>query len=148
MPRRGTTCTNGIMLSYTQTSACFPLLLSMRLWRISIRRYRRALLQGSTHIGLESQFYENPQHKIHNLPLDPFVSKFSMPVGIYAYMPRNASHTLTSRAVVFTSWTRKMEQPFSMPHRFTAAVPSSLSAAGRSRMVPMKRFRLTPKSQG
>lgn len=37
---------------------------------------------------------------------------------------------------------------FLIPQRLTAAVPSSLSGAGRSRIAPMKRFLLTPKSQG
>ncbi len=33
--------------------ACLGLVLIMRLRRISIRRYRATLLQGSTHVGLE-----------------------------------------------------------------------------------------------
>ena len=40
-----------------------PLLLVMRLWRISIRPYRATLLQGSTRVGLELQISANPQHK-------------------------------------------------------------------------------------
>ena len=35
--------------------ACLPLVLVMRLWRISIRRYRATLLQGSTHVRPELQ---------------------------------------------------------------------------------------------
>ena len=42
--------------------ACFPLLLSMRLRRISIRRYRATLLQGSTHVRLAQQIESYPQH--------------------------------------------------------------------------------------
>ena len=40
-----------------------PLVPVMRLRRISIRRYRATLLQGSTHVGPELQIYANPQHK-------------------------------------------------------------------------------------
>ena len=39
----------------------------MRLRRISIRRYRATLLQGSTHVGPELQIYAKPQHKGLNL---------------------------------------------------------------------------------
>ena len=42
------------------------LVLSMRLRRISIRRYRATLLQGSTHVGPNQQIYANLQHKILN----------------------------------------------------------------------------------